>query len=217
MLIGPVASLFFYSLGVPAVSDDGTPTSDRCPECGREGRTLTVANFAGALGAGNRALPLRGLELELATHVGAVTIAAGKLDAAMSALRGIAGAATLDAIAKTWGRSGTELTRELRKIISDPSLNTEWGAGLSDICDRYDSLYLIRNNLIHSFRPGRGTERLDVVRPAKSTKANPITMTSQMLEVQRLGLAELIDLYYDIDDLTHDVRNLFYCAVGIIG
>jgi hypothetical protein len=146
------------------VPDDAMPIFDRCPTCGREGRTVSVANFAGTTGTGNRVLPLRGLDLELATHVSAATIAAGGLDAAMYALRGMTGAVSLDAINRTWGRSGTEVTRELRKLITDPVLDADRCEELSDICDRYDALYLVRNKLIHSFRPGRDTERLDVVR-----------------------------------------------------
>ena len=31
-----------------------------------------------------------------------------------------------------------------------------------------------------------------------------------------MGLGELIDLYSDLDDLTHDARNLYLHAIGII-
>jgi hypothetical protein len=50
----------------------------------------------------------------------------------------------------------------------------------------------------------------------KSRRANPITTASQMFERRRMGLGELIDLYYDLDDLTHDVRDLYLRAIGII-
>ncbi len=134
----------------------------------------------------------------------------------MYALRGITGTVTLDAVTKTWGRSGIKLTRELRKLITDPDLDAGRRHELSDICDRYDALCPVRNDLIHWFRPGRDTERLEVVRSVKDTRANPITTTSQMFERQRLGLAELVDLYYDLDDLTHDARNLCLRGIGII-
>jgi len=134
----------------------------------------------------------------------------------MSALCGLGGAVTLDEVSKTWGRSGTELTRELRKLVTGPELNADRRQELRALCDRYDALHLVRNDLIHSFRPGRSTERLDVVRAMRSTKANPITTTSQMFEQRRLGLRELVDLYYDLDDLTHEVRNLYLRAIGLI-
>ena len=158
--------------------DDATPIFDRCPECGREGRSIDVANLTGTTGTGDRVLPLRSLELELATHVGAATLAADELDAAMSALCGLGGAVTLDEVSKTWGRSGTELICELRKLVTGPELNADRRQELRALCDRYDALYLVRNDVIHSFRPGRSTERLDVVRAMRSTKANPITTTS---------------------------------------
>lgn len=200
-----------------SVPEDATPTFDRCSNCGREGRTLTATNLADATGLGGRILPLRGLELEIATHVGAVTLAAGELDAAMAALQALTGAVTLDSITKTWGRSGLELTRELRKLESEPGLRASCSQELTRLCDRYDALYLTRNAVIHSFRPGRDVERLDVVKSVRSTKANPVTNSEGLFERQRLGLGELIDLFYDLDELTHQARRLFMSAVAGIG
>lgn len=160
-------------------------------------------------------LPLRGLEVELATHVGAVVLAAGELDAAVAALQAITGAVALDSITKTWGRSGSELTRELRKLRSDPSLSTGHSEELARICDYYDDLYKIRNAAIHSFRPGRDVERLDVVKPVKSTKGKPVMTSEGLFEQKRLGLGELVDLFYEIEDLTYRARTLFLgSAIG---
>lgn len=202
---------------VPSVPDDVTPTFDVCPICGREGRTRSVANLSGVTGAGDRVLPLRGLELEIATHVGAATIAAGELDAAMGALHVMTGTVSLDGLAKTWGRSGTALTCELRRLFADSSLNEADSKELKDVCDQYDVLYASRNRIIHSFRPGHDNERLDIVMPIKSTRARPVTTAGQMFERQRMGLGELIDLYYDLDNLTHRARALFLKSVGRLG
>lgn len=83
---------------------DTTPVYDRC---GREGRSRVGPDSINNLvGSGNRALPLRGLELEIATHVGAATLKAGELDAAMVGLTAIAGPPDADGLRATWAAQG---------------------------------------------------------------------------------------------------------------
>lgn len=194
---------------------DPTPTYDRCPHCGREGRAMTsVDNVASLIGADNRVLPLRELELEIASHVGAVTLKAGELDAAMGGLNAVAGSPDGDTFIATWGRSGTELTRALVKIAANADIDADVLQQVTRLCRRYDALYETRNDLIHSFRPGRGSERLDIVRAIRIKKSQPLTDTSDITQRRRLGLGELVDLYYDTDDLIHDVRDFYLRMVG---
>jgi hypothetical protein len=84
------------------------------------------------------------------------------------------------------------------------------------LCARYDALYETRNDLIHSFRPGRGSERLDVVRAIRIKKAKPLTDTNDMTERRRLGLSELVDLFYDTEDLIRDARDCYLRMIGAI-
>lgn len=194
---------------------DHQPTYDRCPACGHEGRVVTVENIRGMVGSGHRALPLRDLELEIASHVGAVTLAAGQLDAVMSSLVGGIPTGTGAAVEKTWGHSGKDLTNQLRVLAAGDPLDADWRRDVISLCDRYDAIYLVRNDVIHSFRPGTGIEQLDVVRAPKSTRANPFD-AKRAFDVKRMGLPELVDLYYDITETTHDARNLFFRMVGLI-
>lgn len=196
---------------------DATPTYDRCPHCGREGRAMTSAdNLNAYIGSGNRVLPIGGLEEEIATHVGAVILKAGELDAAMLGLVAIAGQPDSSTINSTWGQSGTDLTRALRKIAASADVDAGFAEEMTHLCMRYDALYKIRNDLIHSFRPGRGTERLDVIRAIRIKKGKPPTGANDMSQRRRLGLGELVDLYYAIDDLIHDARNFYFRVLGAI-
>jgi hypothetical protein len=197
---------------------DRTPTYDSCPHCGREGRVVASADdVTNLIGSGNRVLPLRELELEIATHVGAATLKAGELDAAMSSLIAVSGPPDPNAFSATWGRSGTELTKALLRIAASPEVDAGVLDEVTSLCARYDALYETRNDLIHSFRPGRGPERLDVVRAIRVKKNQSLNDTTSMTQRRRLGLSELVDLYYAIDDLTHDARHLYFRAIGVIG
>jgi hypothetical protein len=173
-------------------------------------------NFANLIGSGNRVLPLRELELEIATHVGAATLKAGELDAAMLGLNAVAGPPDTDTISPTWGRSGTELTKALLKVATKADVDADIRQEVTHLCARYDVLYETRNDLIHSFRPGHGSERLDVVRAVRIRKAEPLPDTNDLSQRRRLGLSELVDLYYDTDDLIRDARDLFLRVIGAI-
>lgn len=173
-------------------------------------------NLNGLIGSDNRVLPLDGLEEEIATHVGAATLKAGELDAAMGGLVFIAGPPDLETITSTWGQSGTQLTRELMKIAASADVDVDVADEVAQLCARYDALYEVRNDLIHSFRPGRGTERLDVVRAIRIKKGKPLTDLNDLSQRRHLGLGELVDLYYEIDDLTHDVRTFQFRVIGAI-
>lgn len=173
-------------------------------------------NFTNLVGAGNRVLPLRGLELEIATHVGAATLKAGELDAAMGSLNAVAGPPDVHTFSATWGRSGAELTKALLKIAASATVDADVLQEMGRLCARYDALYETRNDLIHSFRPGSGSERLDVVRAIRIRKAGPLTDTSDATQRRRLGLSELVDLYYDTDDLIHDARDFYFRLIGVL-
>ncbi len=173
-------------------------------------------NFADLVGSDNRVLPLQELEMEIAAHVGAATLQAGELDAVMGALAVVAGPPDLCTIGATWGESGTVLTKALLKMAASAGVAPDDLEELDRLCARYDTLYEIRNDLIHSFRPGNGSERLDVVRAARIKKAKPLTDTNGMTQQRRLGLSELVDLYYDLDDLIHDARGFYFRAIGLI-
>ncbi|MFS0885461.1 hypothetical protein [Aeromicrobium sp. 179-A 4D2 NHS] len=194
-----------------------TPTYDRCPYCGREGRTMVKPDsITNLVGSGNRALPLRGLELEIATHVGAATLKAGELDAAMGGLSAVAGPPDAEAFRATWGRSGTELTTALRKIAASADVDADVRQEVDRLCARYDALYGSRNDLIHSFRTGHGSDRLEVIRAIRIKKSQPLPDASDMSDRRRLGMSEIVDLYYDTNDLFHDVRDLFFRVIGAV-
>lgn len=114
------------------------------------------------------------------------------------------------------GRSGTELTTGLRSIAASAHVDDSLRHEVERLCARYDTLYQSRNDLIHSFRPGQGTDQLDVVRAIRTKKSQPLPDASDMLERRRLGMSEIVDLYYDTDDLVHDARDLFFRAIGAI-
>lgn len=187
---------------------------------GRSGRPLTCPSCNNFLrdpativtGRSNQVLPLTEAELDLAEHVGAVAIAAGALDAAVSALGGVVGGWDVDRALEIWGQSGTQLTRFVRKRAEGASTPDQEVLAL---LDAYDALYETRNHLIHSFRVlDEETGRHDrALRMPRSTKKQPLSPSQATLVEHRLGISELIDLWYDIDTLTHDVRGLFITRV----
>jgi hypothetical protein len=187
---------------------------------GRYGRPMTCPSCnsfvrdpaAIVTGRGNHVLPLTETELDLAEHVGAVTIAAGALDAAVIALAGVVSGWDVDRALETWGQSGTQLTRLARKRAEGTSTPDQ---EVLAVLDAYDALYEIRNHLIHSFRVlDEETGRHDrALRMPRSTKKQPLSPSEAAFVERTLGISELIDLWYDIDTLTHDVRKLFIARV----
>lgn len=179
-----------------------------CPSCNsflRDPATIIT-------GRNNHVLPLTEAELDLAEHVGAVTIAAGALDAAVIALGGVVGGWDVDRALETWGQSGKQLTLLVRKRAEGKSTPDQ---EVISILDRYDALYETRNHVIHSFSVlDEDTGRRDrALRMPRSTRRQPLSPPQAMFVERRLGISELIDLWYDIDTLTHDARRLFITRV----
>jgi hypothetical protein len=78
------------------------------------------------------------------------------------------------------------------------------------MCDRYDELYEKRNHLVHSVRRGSGD--LDQMSTAtlmpRHRKGAPLTDVSSMVVERRMGVPELIDLWYVIDELRRELLDV---------
>lgn len=183
-----------------------------CPSCNallRDAATI-------ATGGDNRVLPLTEAELDLAEHVGAVIIAAGALDAALIALAGVVRGWDVQHALDSWGQSGMQLSRMVRKRAEGmPAPDQEVFA----ILDAYDTLYETRNHVVHSFRVlGQETGVHDrALRMPRSTRKQPLSPSQATFVERKLGISELIDLWYAIDRLTHDIRRLVITRVTAEG
>lgn len=186
----------------------------------RRGRPLTCPSCNALLrdpatiltGTDNQVLPLTEAELDLAEHVGAVIIAAGALDAALIALAGVLDGWDVQHALDAWGQSGTQLSGMVRN----------WSDGIPvpdqevlAILDTYDELYEARNHVVHSFRAlDLETGRHDrALRMPRSTRKRPLTSSNATFVERKLGVSELIDLWYAIDSLTHEIRRLVFKRV----
>lgn len=195
-----------------------TDTRDRrgrpltCPSCNallRDPATI-------ATGGDNRVLPLTEGELDLAEHVGAVIIAAGALDAALIGLAGVVDGWDAQYALDAWGQSGVQLSRIVRSRAEGmPAPDQEVLA----VLDGYDTLYEVRNHVVHSFRvrdhETGGHDR--ALRMPRSTRKQPLSTSQATFVEHRLGISELIDLWYAIDSLTHDVRRLVVTRITARG
>lgn len=179
-----------------------------CPSCHkllRDPATIVT-------GRDRRLLPLTDTEIELAEHVGAVIIAAGALDAAVGALSGAIRERDPQRVLAAWGHSGSQLAEILRKQAGQAGETTSTpDHEVLTILDRYEKLYEIRNRVVHSFRVlDEGAGRLDqALQMVRGTKKQPPSPPHEMIIERSLGISELIDLWYEIDALTHDARKVF--------
>lgn len=169
-----------------------------------------------ATGGDNRVLPLTEAELDLAEHVGAVIIAAGALDAALIALAGVVDGWDVQHALDAWGQSGLQLSRMVRKRVEGMEAPDQ---DVLAILDAYDTLYETRNHLVHSFRvPDQESGDHDrALRMPRGTRKLPLSPSQATFVERKLGISELIDLWYAIDELTHDVRRLFIARVTAEG
>ena len=191
-----------------------TDTRDRhgrpltCPSC----NALLRDPVAIATDGDNRVLPLTEGELDLAEHVGAVIIAAGALDAALIGLAGVVDGRDAQHALDAWGQSGMQLSRIVRSRAEAMTAPDEKVLAVLDV---YDKLYETRNHVVHSFRvrdqETGGHDR--ALRMPRSTRKRPLSTSQATFVEHKLGISELIDLWYAIDSLTHDVRTLFITRV----
>ena len=180
-----------------------------CPSCDallRDPATITT-------GGDHRVLPLTEAELDLAEHVGAVIIAAGALDAALIGLAGVVDGWDAQHALDAWGQSGAQLSRIVRNRTEGMSTPDQ---EVLAILDMYDTVYESRNHLVHSFRVrDQKTGSHDrALRVPRSTRKEPLSPSQARFVERNLGISELIDLWYAIDTLTHDVRGLFISRVS---
>ena len=150
-------------------------------------------------GTGGRVLPSN-LEYQrvLAEHIGFVVMKAAQLDGTMAALVDIIAGFHTDLKLEAWGRSGSDLTDRLRRIEGV-------APETAGFADRYKALYEHRNQVVHSLRmddeDGDLTHRM--------LKQNPKKPSEGIYASARVGIPELIDLWYDLNELSHEVMVLF--------
>lgn len=166
-----------------------------CRNCGHPTRDLSSAPRT----ADGRVIPSWDDQSanDLAFHIGSVVMAGSELDLAIAALAAMSHGENDSQILRISAQSGTRLRRELRGAQRED-------VQLAALLDRYETLYELRNHVAHSFRPARGQEQGNSIR---------LNLRARSIEefhiVRNVGMAEMIGYWYEVQDLLHDVRELF--------
>ena len=147
-------------------------------------------------------IPAQPLLKDYAEHLGHVILIAAEVDTVLSALGGqlVSGSHAIDL--SVWGESGKSLVDALVKV----------GAGRPDVLNlarRYEALYDRRNQLVHSIRPTReGPDAyVESVRPRRRQKGIR-AQTAMPAHIERITVPDLVQAYFDWQDLRNDAVQL---------
>lgn len=149
-------------------------------------------------GNGNRVLPLTDpAERTLAEHVGAVVLMAAQVEASLASLVDLVRGGASKPSLRAWGESGRELRRQL-KSIEDAAPET------LGFAERYEQLNELRNQVVHSIRP-----KVSASEARGDVTLRPLVKHKGVLREQVIGVPELIDLWYALQELNYDSFQVF--------
>ncbi|MGK5112786.1 hypothetical protein [Geodermatophilus sp. CPCC 205506] len=155
-------------------------------------------------GTGGRILPKADPDQRaLAEHIGFVVMVAAQLDATLSGLVDVVAGFDGDLKLEAWGRSGRDLVQRL-KVIEEQELAPE----VVGFADRYDRLYRVRNQVVHSIRMEEDPDH-DPDMTVRLLKQNAKRPSEGLHARVVLGVSELIDLWYELRDFNHEVMLIF--------